>query len=371
MRIGYLNDRDLNNPNSHTPHFMFQIMKMHPECEVINLNTRGIALGKSERYKRHILGLSNYTAYTRYRWSKELSQIVRGDFDVIFACFSSTILDTIEADIPIIYSSDATFRQSVGYQRFDRFHTIGTELCDRLDSYEANAIERAKLCIYPSAWALESAINDYGMPRRRSRCIERGPNIIEDLHGPIPHTPIDIKNLQTIFIGRDWEKKGGDLAIECIEILRSRGVDITITIVGPCPDDVAQLPYVHALGNIDKQNRQAYQTFLETLTRSVLHIFPTTAEPTGIVIVEAAAHGCPTISTGTGGLATTIQDGQTGVLMAPSATAEDWADQIMELLKGDCLTRMGTQARHDYETRLNWRTWCDRTVKAMKHVLEI
>ena len=101
MRIGYLNDRDLNNPNSHTPHFMFQIMKMHPECEVINLNTRGIALGKSERYKRHILGLSNYTAYTRYRWRKELSQIERGDFDVIFACFSSTILDTIEADIPI------------------------------------------------------------------------------------------------------------------------------------------------------------------------------------------------------------------------------------------------------------------------------
>jgi glycosyltransferase involved in cell wall biosynthesis len=51
-------------------------------------------------------------------------------------------------------------------------------------------------------------------------------------------------------------------------------------------------------------------------------IVPSHVEPLGLAVMEALAAGLPVVATGVGGIPEMIQDGVTGILVAPEAPAE-------------------------------------------------
>jgi len=67
-----------------------------------------------------------------------------------------------------------------------------------------------------------------------------------------------------------------------------------------------------------------------------VHVFPIRALPNdpegfGMVAIEAAAHGLPTVAYATGGVVDAVAHGQSGSLVPPGDAA-DFADAVLQLL---------------------------------------
>ena len=77
---------------------------------------------------------------------------------MLFAPIASSELSGLETDLPIVYASDATMKllvETYGYEMTPEVRQVNERV-------ERSAIERAKLLLYSSHWAAESAMADYG-----------------------------------------------------------------------------------------------------------------------------------------------------------------------------------------------------------------
>ncbi len=76
----------------------------------------------------------------------------------------------------------------------------------------------------------------------------------------------------------------------------------------------------------------------------------------GIVFLEAAATGKPSVGGRSGGIADAVLDGQTGLLVDPTGP-EDTADAILRLLRDPALaTRLGAEGRRRTEAGFTWES---------------
>jgi glycosyltransferase involved in cell wall biosynthesis len=103
----------------------------------------------------------------------------------------------------------------------------------------------------------------------------------------------DWDGLRILFIGKDWERKGGPLLLEAFRlVLRSRP-DATLTIVG-CSPPVRE-PGVRVLGFLDR-DRPADATVLhDEMAAATVFCMPSYWESTGLVYLEAALYGLPLV----------------------------------------------------------------------------
>jgi glycosyltransferase involved in cell wall biosynthesis len=155
-----------------------------------------------------------------------------------------------------------------------------------------------------------------------------------------------------LFIGVDWERKGGTLALEAARILNQRGIDTVLKVVG-C--DAPNEPFVQRFGFISKQTAQGQHQLQELLRTATFFIFPTRAEAAGIVLCEASAFGLPVITTLTGGVESYVRNGETGFCLSPAANAVDYADLIEKTLRSpDIYRQLSLTAFANYQTTLNW-----------------
>ena len=96
-------------------------------------------------------------------------------------------------------------------------------------------------------------------------------------------------------------------------------------------------------------------------------LLPTRADCFPIVFCEAAAHGVPSIARATGGVPSAIIEGETGILVPPTGTKDDYATVIAEVFaQPERLARLKRSSRDAYETRLNWQAWSQRLTELMQ-----
>ena len=97
--------------------------------------------------------------------------------DVVFAPAGSIFAWKVPAGIPLVYASDATFRLIEDYHpNYRNLSRAARETSERL---ERETIARADLILYPSKWAAESAVRDYGADPARVHVVPWGANLDE------------------------------------------------------------------------------------------------------------------------------------------------------------------------------------------------
>ncbi len=97
--------------------------------------------------------------------------------DVVFAPAGSTFAWNVPAGVPLVYASDATFRLIEDYHpNYRNLSRAARETSERL---ERDTIARADLILYPSQWAAESAVRDYGADPARVHVVPWGANLKE------------------------------------------------------------------------------------------------------------------------------------------------------------------------------------------------
>lgn len=277
--------------------------------------------------------------------------------DIVFAPAGSIFAWGVPDGVPLVYASDATFRLADNYHPNCR--NLSHAAREAMERLERNTIARADLLIYPSEWAAESSIRDYGANPARVHVIPWGAN----LENPPDRNSVLLGcrkpgPCRLLFIGVNWEEKGADIAIETLAELKDRGVEAELVICGCTPpkpvtqDGLTIIPY------LDKNNREQRNRLFQLYSEADFFLLPTRADCYGIVFCEAAAHGVPSIAPATGGVPCAIRDGETGVLVPPNATKSDYAAVIAEIFASpERLARLRQSSRDAFEVRLNWQAW--------------
>lgn len=276
--------------------------------------------------------------------------------DLVFAPAGSTFAWSVPAEIPLVYASDATFRLVENYHpNYRNMSRTARDIAERL---ERDTIARADLLLYPSKWAAESAVRDYGADPAKVHVIPWGANL-ED--APDRGCALEVRKpgpCRLLFIGANWEEKGADIAVGTLNELRARGVDAELVICGCTPSKPCVQDGLTVIPFLDKNDRTQRERLSQLYRDADFFLLPTRADCYGIVFCEAAAHGVPSIAPATGGVPGAVSDGETGILLPPSGTEVDYATVIADVFSDpDRLARLKQSCRDAYEARLNWQAW--------------
>lgn len=165
--------------------------------------------------------------------------------DGLLAVAASTAVAYAPITAPIVEVSDATFRLLTGYYpMFADLHPLARWQGEALVRRSATHSARFLLA---SDWAALSLVHDYGVAPGRVRVAPFGPSVISPEPPPGPRPGQD---LRLLFVGSDWVRKGGSLAVEIAEALTDAGTPCQLTVVGDAPD----LPrHVRRLGRVPRQ----------------------------------------------------------------------------------------------------------------------
>lgn len=171
-----------------------------------------------------------------------------------------------------------------------------------------------------------------------------------------------------LYLGRINRSKGLEYLLQAFSAVYAKHRDLTLVIAGPTTDDKEEeyrdqlLQYVYKNGLngkvlftgalSEKEKMAAYQS-------CYAFVLPSVYEPYGMVLLEAAAHGKPLISTSTDGPASIIIDGLNGFLVRPEDPLQ-LAESINTLVEDERLaSKMGIEARA-IASKYTWQEVTDR-----------
>jgi len=307
--------------------------------------------GRNVTLDQFRLALSSYASQIERRMRER-------PVDVILST-SSIPVSLLSCRQPVLIWTDSVFHQMHDYYS-GAFQKLSRAGIRRGEWQEEAALSRCTFAAYSSQWAANAArqLTD----PRKVVVLPFGASI------PVNHSLRDVRNWRSsvrrtashrcelLFVGIDWERKGGAIAVETAHILSKSGISTTLNVVGcqpsgPLPD------FVHVIGFLNKSTREGRSRLDELFRSADFLIMPTTAETNGIVFCEASAYGVPSIASETGGVPDYVRTGVNGVCLPPKSSAADFALTIRGILSDPArYEELALGGFREYETRLNWES---------------
>jgi len=334
--------------------------------EIVRANwTEGVARLAARLLRKIGIGIDLRRSVTyAYLASKEASLrlgFTRGD--VIVAIAAAPYLFSLRTSRPLVFVSDATFASI--RRIYSVFANMPQWLSDAADKVEHEALHRSSHILLSSEWAKSSANVDYGVKPEAIDVMPLGPNIRAEVIDRFkPAKSADFRRgVRLLFIGADWDRKGGPTVLDIKRELDSRGIACELFLVGNCPKDLPIQHDVHVLGRLDKSDAGQLLELCRLYESAHFFVLPTSAEAYGIVFSEAQAFGCPSLTYAVGGTPTAVLDGITGFTLPLGAVAKDFAEKICSLVREPRqYERMSANCRNRYEMEANWDTLANSVI---------
>lgn len=308
------------------------------------------------RLNKASVSLDHYPLVVRSYGRQIADAMRRNPVDVIFST-SSIPIAALECAEPIVFWTDAVFHGMYNYYS-GAFAGMPKAAIARAMRMEEAALRRCTIAAYASAWAAASArlLTDeskvHVLPFGASFAVDHGREaVVEWARKRRSERP---KSCDLLFIGVDWVRKGGAVAVEAARILNEEGIRTTLTVVGCQPPDV--LPdYVRVKGFISKSTAEGREQLRGLLRESDFFIMPSLAEAAGIVFCEASAFGLPSLAYATGGVPDYVRNNVNGVCLPVGSAPDKFAEAILASLQDPSrYETLCVRAFHEYESRLNW-----------------
>jgi glycosyltransferase involved in cell wall biosynthesis len=237
-------------------------------------------------------------------------------------------------------------------------------------------LARADLCVFPSNWTADQAVAYGKSISQKCRVIPFGANI-EDIGAEVASSrdfsKTQKKNeIHLLFIGTDWECKGGAIAVTVTKELRKQGVAASLHIVGKAPSQVTEQEHIYFYGYLDKTNPADVAKLYSLYRLCDVFIMPSKAEGFGIVFAEAAAFGLPALAFNTTGVTGAIQNGRTGILLSLDCRnpSEKFVAEIQNWFQNPgCYNSLTQNARLYYANTLNWKVATSKLITEIEITL--
>lgn len=286
-------------------------------------------------------------------------------YDAVFAPVASDLLPFSKIRRPVVYLSDATFKLLKNYPHIQ---ALSRGEAKRLDMLERKSIALAAACVYSSAWAAKSAVDDYGASANKVFVVPFGPNL-DWIPARVARLPQVANSINLLFVGREWDRKGGDVAVATVNQLRNTGIDARLVVVGSNPPPNVKCPHIQVFPYIDKRSDDGRAKLTELYERADAFILPTKADCTPVVMSEAAAFGLPVFTFDVGGMRTLVNHETTGIVLPPDAGAPAFVEAIRTRLSdGQSLRIMGNANRSIFEEELNWQRFGEQISRILATV---
>ncbi len=319
------------------------------------------------RHVRHQSYLRNRERSTLKSYAAQITQQLTGvAADIIFSP-ESLAIGYLQHQKPIVFWTDATFAGMVGF--YHKFMNLCPESLAQGHAVEQQALDNCKLAIYSSEWAAQTAINHYRADPRKVKVVPFGANLAappsaEQVKSFIAARPSNHCNL--LFLGVDWVRKGGDIALKVAIELNRQGLPTTLTVVGCDPQVSEPLPpFVKPLGFISKASPGGYQTINKLLAEAHFLILPSIADCTPMVFCEANAFGIPCLATHVGGIPSMITPNLNGNTFSRDARIAEYCTYIESLFAHyPQYQDLAWSSFNEYQSRLNW-TVAGKMVKSL------
>lgn len=362
LRIAYLTIEDPRDrrPWSGTYHFLLRELEKQVEhvevlgplpepfvvkvCKVFNQLTLRL-LGKRFNYRASPWVAKAYARLIEKRLGDR-------SFDLIVAPAHVSTVAFLRTATPIVYINDRCMAGALGY------HAILTDLFDwsrdQSLELERTTLRRATISVFSNHWAGDAALRTAPDVADRIHVVPFGANL--------PQAPERMGTgtwpngqLKLLFLGVNWQEKGGPIAYEALLQLKRSGMPVRLVVCGCDPPEPCTDPDLVREGFLDKNDPQQLARLNEHLRTADLLILPTRFDASPVVLCEAASYGLPVLATRTGGIPTVVEESVTGLLFDPSDNGDAYARAITSLLHDQQryqAMRMASRAR--FEQVLNW-----------------
>lgn len=289
----------------------------------------------------------------RYRWSSLSfaantfrAERFAGKHPGFNACLAYGTNYRPALDTPCYCYFDATAAQVYAARAWE-FAVFSERRARRIIAYQRRVFAQCA-CVFPrTQWAAESVMRDYDIPPDRIVVAGAGPNHYAEPH---PHAPYDRRTV--LFVGSEFERKGGPLIVDAFRRVRSTMPDARLVIIG-CTPDVRE-PGVEVVGRISKDQPGGLDTLLRYYSEASVFCMMSHFEPFGIVVIEAQNSFVPCVLPDRFAFPEMIRNGQTGRLVSEYEPAL-LANTLIELLSDPARLEIMGRAAHDY-VRSNF-TW--------------
>lgn len=174
-------------------------------------------------------------------------------------------------------------------------------------------------------------------------------------------------------VGRLERYKGIDTGLRAVARLRQEGLDVRYAVVGAgrkremfkrMAGELAIADAVRFVGPVSEADLPAVYNVGSVYLGASRRADGKRVEGFGMALVEASSSGLPVIAGRTGGLAETVSDGETGVVVAPD-DLDAVTGALRRILTDDLLARrLGQAGRRAVETTYNW----DRVIRDLRAI---
>lgn len=277
---------------------------------------------------------SSLIAWNAVRHVRQAQQLAA----VFYHTQVTSLLAPLQHGLPSIISLDAT---PINYDTVGEYygHRSGGGLEGFKFELNRRAFEHAIALVTWCRWAKESLINDYGIAEEKVTVIAPGVDLAQwpghwarerarDAETRKPHL---------LFVGGDFERKGGNVLLECFHQYLQDSCELSIVTQSP----VAPERNLHIYHNVAPNS----DTLLRLYAQADVFVFPTLADCAPLAVPEAMAAALPIVTTRVGAIPEMVRDGEEGLLVE-RGSAEQLYIALKQLLDSPELrARMGSRGR--------------------------
>lgn len=250
--------------------------------------------------KKQLADCQLRTSYMFHKIREKIRNKLRNE-NYQFTFQTQSLFDASVEGIPHFVYTDHTHLANLYYPQFDH----GKFFSKTWINLEKSIYSNACLNFTMSSNISRSLIEHYKIDSTKIKCVYAGNNVQED-EGYF--NKYDNKNI--LFVGVNWERKGGPLLISAFKNVLKIHRNATLTVVGCSPD--LNMPNCTVVGRIPLSEVASYYK------KASIFCLPTNLEPFGIVFLEASTYKLPIIGTNIGAIPDMVTDEQTGYLINPN-----------------------------------------------------
>jgi glycosyltransferase involved in cell wall biosynthesis len=250
----------------------------------------------------------------------------------------TALLSPYQRGVPIVVSLDAT---PINYDTVGAYygHPAGGPLEALKQRANRQAFAHASALIVWRQWAKDSLIHDYGVPAEKVHVISPGVDLAQ-WPQVAPEDRLRASDgwlPRVLFVGGDFERKGGRLLLECFERWFVGRCELDLVTQTPLTTPPGARLHTDLTPNSDELKRLYAQ--------ADIFVFPTLADCAPLAVPEAMAASLPIITTYVGAIPEMVQDGVNGLLVRPG-DLEALRGALERLLDApDLRIQMGNTAR--------------------------
>lgn len=282
----------------------------------------------------------------------------RRPLDALFVHTSMIGLLAIDyvSRIPTMLSLDAT---PLNYDQLAKWyrHKVQGNLVERAKLLAHRALlGRAQRVTAWSRWARDSLVRDYGVAADAVTVIHPGTTLS---NFPAPRNPTERRPgpMRILFVGGDFERKGGDLLLDVFRRHLRSSCELHLVTEA----DAANGEGVWVYRGLKPHSPKLLSLYAD----ADVFALPTRADCFGVVLAEAMASSLPIVATRIGAIPEAIKEGESGFVIEPD-DADALRERLLRLANSpELLLRMGRRSRQIGEEEFDMKKNADRLIELL------